>query len=523
MHDLDWLEQCPWEGDDRPEWVDWLPTCPPRYATPRTWDRPTLGPQVAQAAKMLGWKFMPWQQFVADVTFEYEWRTVEVFDLETESDIEVRVPLLIYKRNTLTVPRQAGKTTLGLPIKVHRALFFPDTAPSPYGGQQVVVYTAQDRNHARKKFVREHVKRINNSPKLEPLVKHVRTANGSEEIEWKNGSYHGIAASNDTAGHGDTLDLGFMDEGFAIESDVEGAMNPAAITRPNSQLWVASTQGDDKHVWFLGKCQQGRLRVREAVTSLHAYFEWAAPEDAGSFREVDWRSFHPACGFTQTPESLVASAEDMEDPLDAKRAFYNWHRSGDTFEPSLNKAKWAACADPESVAMGRVALVPEVNRSGTRGTIATAGRNRDRKYHVEVVELRDGTDWMLDRLAEIFWNHDDIHEVTVDKGGPAGFLVPLLEEQGIPVVTVGPQQVAHACGLIYSAVENGNLNHLDQRELNEAAESARKKESGDVWYWYRGGDDDPEIIQLIAATIALGRVPTLTDEDDETPPDEDVW
>ncbi len=472
-----------------------------------------MGGQVAQAAQLLGWRLMPWQQFVLDVAFEYEWRTVEVYDPKAGEDVEADVPVLVYKNNVLTVPRQSGKTTLGLPVKVHRALFFNETGLPPYGGPQVIVYTAQDRNHARKKFVREHVKRIRGSKRLHPLVTHVRTANGSEEIEWSNGSYHGIAASNDTAGHGDTLDLGFMDEGFAIESEVEGAMTPAAITRPNSQLWVASTQGDDKHVWFLGKCHKGRRYVADDVTRLHSYFEWAAPEDAGSFADVDWRSFHPACGFTQTPESLQASAEAMEDPLDAKRAFFNWHRSGDTFEPSLDKKKWAAGADPESVAVGRIALVPEVNKSGTRGTIATAARNQNGKFHVEVVELRDGTDWMLDRLVSIFNKHDGIEEVTIDRGGPAGFLVEPLEELGIPVEKVGPQQVAHACGLIYSAVEHGNIAHLDQPELNEAASAARKKESGDVWYWYRGGDDDPEVIHLIAATIALGRVPTLTSED----------
>lgn len=466
---------------------------------------------------MLGWRFMPWQQFVVDVAFEFEWREVEVFDVEADAMVELQVPLLIYKNNVLTVPRQSGKTTLGLPVKVHRALFFPETGPAPYGGPQTIVYTAQDRNHARKKFIREHVKRIEGAATLKPLVEHVRKANGSEEIEWKNGSYHGIAASNDTAGHGDTLDTGFMDEAFAIEAEVEGAMTPAAITRPNSQLWLSSTQGDDKHVFFLGKCFRGRERCAQGVTELHSYFEWAAPADAGGFDSVDWRSFHPACGFTQTPESLQAAAEAMEDPLDAKRAFFNWHRSGDTFEPSLDREKWAACLDADSRPVGRVAIVPEVNRSGTRGAIAVAARNRHGKFHVEVVELRDGTDWMLDRLVDIFEGNDDIDEVAVDAGGPAGFLVNQLIERGVPVVKVPSQQIAQACGLLYSSVQNGEIAHLGQRELTEAAGSARKKEVGDVWYWYRGGDDDPEVIHLIAATIALGQVPRLADEPEPEP------
>src|SRR5215217_7263151 len=102
--------------------------CPPRWASPRSPDRQTLGPRVAEVADLLGTPLMPWQRHVADVALE--------LDPETG--------LLAYREVILTVPRQSGKTTLLLAVMTHRALGF--------GQRQRVLYTAQTRNDARKKW-----------------------------------------------------------------------------------------------------------------------------------------------------------------------------------------------------------------------------------------------------------------------------------------------------------------------------------------------------------------------------------
>ncbi|WP_230691191.1 hypothetical protein, partial [Streptococcus pneumoniae] len=60
----------------------------------------------------------------------------------------------------------------------------------------------------------------------------VRKTNGNEAILWRNGSMHGISATTEKAGHGATLDMGFIDEAFAqVDARVEQAMRPAMITR----------------------------------------------------------------------------------------------------------------------------------------------------------------------------------------------------------------------------------------------------------------------------------------------------
>jgi hypothetical protein len=91
----------------------------------------------------------------------------------------------VYREVNLTVPRQSGKTLLLLCAMVHRAQGF--------GRRQRILYTAQTRNDARRKWEDEHVEVLRRSP-LHPLFT-VRKSNGSEAIHWRNGSMHGITSS----------------------------------------------------------------------------------------------------------------------------------------------------------------------------------------------------------------------------------------------------------------------------------------------------------------------------------------
>ena len=76
----------------------------PRWATPRSPERPTFGPAVAAIAAELGMPLMPWQRFIVDVAHE----------------VDPHTGFWMYDEIVVTVPRQAGKTTLKIPVYVHR-------------------------------------------------------------------------------------------------------------------------------------------------------------------------------------------------------------------------------------------------------------------------------------------------------------------------------------------------------------------------------------------------------------------
>src|SRR4051812_42149759 len=117
--------------------------CAPRYGTPRNRRRATLGGRVAEVAELLNLRLMPWQRRVLDVALE----------------IDPKTDRLAYREIDLTVPRQSGKTTLLLAVMVHRARAWD---------RQRILYSAQTRLDARKKWEDGHVPLLEASP-LRPM------------------------------------------------------------------------------------------------------------------------------------------------------------------------------------------------------------------------------------------------------------------------------------------------------------------------------------------------------------------
>src|SRR5262245_11663410 len=173
------------------------------------------------------------------------------------------------------------------------------------GQRQRILYTAQTRNDARKKWEDEHVAVLQQSP-LRGMFR-VRLSNGAEAIRWRNGSMHGVTSSTEKAGHGETLDLGVIDEAFAHDDDrLEQALKPTMVTRPQPQLWIVSTAGTLKSTYLREKVEAGRLAADAGITSGVAYFEWSADPDVDPADEQARYGYMPALGRTVRPEGIAA-------------------------------------------------------------------------------------------------------------------------------------------------------------------------------------------------------------------------
>ena len=418
---------------------------------------------------------MPWQREVADVALE----------------VDPDTGLLVYREVTLTVPRQSGKTLLLLCLMVHRALGF--------GQRQRVLYTAQTRNDARKKWEDEHVRVLEDSPFAGMFG--VRYNNGNEAIRWNNGSMHSLASTTKKSGHGETLDLGVVDEAFAqVDSRLEQAMKPAMITRPQPQLWVVSTAGTEDSVYLRGKVETGRARAGLGLTDAVAYFEWSAPEDVDAADPQVWRDCMPALGHTVPRHAIQAEFESMELP-EFRRAFLNqWP---DAFPPDsvIDRALWQAAADPRSTPADPVAFAADVTPDRLSSSIAVAGVRADGRLHVEVVESARGTEWVVPRLLELRGKWRPC-AVVVDGAGPAGSLIAPLEAAGVEVLKPSARDAAQACGQFYDAAVQGRLRHLDQPALNAAVAGAKRRDLGDAWAWARK-NTSIDISPLVAVTLAL--------------------
>ena len=422
-------------------------------------------------AQIIGKKLMPWQAQVANVAGEL-----------------TGVGLPAYREVRVTVPRQSGKTTLLLTVEVDRCL--------SWGDMQRVLYTAQDRNSAKAKW-EEQADLLEHTTLAK--VMSVRRGAGGERIKFKaTGSTIGISASGETSGHGQTLDLGIIDEAFAQRDErLSQSFRPAMMTRAGAQLWIVSTMGYPQGSEFLhSRVDDGRARVESGERSGVAYFEWSAGDDQDPDDPRTWWGCMPALGRTVTEEVIRADHDAME-PAEFSRAYLNRRAPGG--RPVIDPASWQACRDPRSQLAGLPCFSLDVTPDRAAASIGVAGWRQDRRRHVEIVDHRPGTDWAVERLQALERRWRPLPTV-VDPASPAGSLLVDLAAAGVPTLTVNAREYAQGCGQLFDAAIEGKLAHLDQPVLNQAVSAARKRPLGDAWAWARksGGDISP----LVAVTLS---------------------
>jgi phage terminase large subunit-like protein len=272
------------------------PTCStaPRWATERTPGRDTFGPQVGRVAARLRTPLRPWQQDVADVALEHAGGQ------------------LFYRNVVVSIMRQQGKTILDLSVMIWRMLARPGTR---------VAYTAQTRLAAREKLTEDLWPIIASSPLGEWFT--LDRGAGRECLRCRNGSRMVLLSTDESAGHGPTLDMAAIDEGWAAPDDrYEAAVRPAMVTKRNAQVWLSSTAGTVRSTWWHAKMDAAALcaaTMREGT----AGFDWGAPDDADPTDPAVWAACMPAFG-TAVDESTLAADLSGGMPLaEFRRAYLN--------------------------------------------------------------------------------------------------------------------------------------------------------------------------------------------------------
>ncbi len=459
----------------------YLPADPlPRFGTPRDLSRQTLGSKAGQVAAQLGTPYMPWQQHVADVALELDPDTGQLW----------------YRVIVLLVPRQSGKTTLILSIAVHRAL--------GWATPQRISYAAQTGVDAREKWADDHVPILDDSPigKRKPPLYRVRKTNGQEAILWANGSKHGLTAGTEKAGHGPTMDLGFIDEAFAQkDSRLQQAFSPSMITRPDPQLWIVSTAGrspaSSPFLW--DNVQSGRERIAAGDSSRVAYFEWSAADDDDRSDPEVWARTIPALGHTVTMDAIRAELDSMP-PAEFDRAFLNrW--TPQAVESVIPSDRWSHAARSRGMS-GRIVLGVDMSTDRKWTTVAAIGDAVGSEGAAgEVVAVDRGSSWVPGRVRELVDRHG-VDVVALDATGPVAALIPEFEALGIPLLQVGGTDMGRAFGTFVDAVTAGQFVHRNQAEVNVSVENGVTRRAGDVVRWSRTSSP-VDISPVIALTVAL--------------------
>jgi len=255
-----------------------------------------------------------------------------------------------------------------------------------------------------------------------------------------------------------------------------------------------------------------------------AYFEWSVDkptpvdvDDETAADEAGWAAANPGLGIRISLEHVRKEHRSMDPRTFAveRLCVGDWPRPDDT-SSVIDVERWRSLTDLGSGIVGPVCFAFDVTPDRSSGSIAACGTRPDGLPHLEIVEHRRGTGWMVGRMVELAARHD-LFGVVCDGKGPAGSLISELEKQGLEVTPVSASEHAQACGLLFDAVDQKGLRHLGTPELATAVRGAATRPLGDAWAWSRKSST-VDISPLVAGTLAFWGCATELGKQTKEPP-----
>lgn len=445
----------------------------------------SAGQEAIDLAALAGLHLDPWQAFVLEHSLAERadglWAAFEV---------------------GLDVPRQNGKGSI-LEARELAGLFLL--------GERLIIHSAHQFDTSLEAF-RRLLFLIEETPELSRRVKRVSRAHGEEGIELTSGQRVRFRTRTKGGGRGFTGDCLILDEAMILPESAHGALLPTLSARPNPQVWYAGSAVDqnihlDGLVWA-----RVRERGHAGGDGRLAYFEWSfdprpdgegpvSPEMVGPDMAADeaaWRAANPSLGVRISAEHVENERRSMDPRTFAveRLGVGDWPDTDPAASAVIPLDRWLELVDGDSSIDGRVAFAFDVSPDRSTAAICAAGLREDGLVHVEVVDHRRGTGWLVGRIAELRSRHETAG-VWCDAKSPAATLADEVDAQQ----TSAADYVA-ACGGLFDAVDQGTLRHLGTPELEAALRGARKRSLVDAWVWSRRSSA-VDISPLVAATLAV--------------------
>lgn len=408
----------------------------------------------------------------------------------------------------LVVPRQNGKGSV-LEARELASLFLLG---------ETCIHTAHLFSTATEHRIRLE-KLIRGTPALAEMVKGyagdpdgqmtgIRTGNQDMSVQTvRRGKDFGrvkfLARRGGDSGRGFTGDLVVLDEAYNLPDSVIAAMMPTMAARSmdgSPQIWYTSSAGMPE--------SEVLHRIRERGMSPKdegrlAYFEWSAPDDADADDPRTWAQANPSLGFLIDDEFVATERKSLEDEEFKRERLGIWAKLGGA--SAIPAERWETALDQESTPGDEVAFGFDVTPLRDVGSIAVASRRADGRVHIELVDRRAGTDWLVPRLEALHEQWRPLG-ISFDAASQAGSfssggvrVSPRLRRTMDGLVA---RDYMQACGEFFQAVMEGQIVHTGQTELDEAVDAARQSKGiADLWRWTRE-DRSTDISPLVAATLA---------------------
>lgn len=462
----------------------------------------TVGPDVAEVARMADYAPDPEQRMLLDAIFAVDGRG---------KSAAFEAAVIACRQNLKT--GLFKQCVLGW-------LFYTD--------EPLVVWSAHEFKTVQEDF-KDLQKLVTGSDVLRKRVKAVRRTTGDESIELIAGPRIVFRTRTKGGGRGLSGNKVILDEGFALKPEHMGSLLPLLSAQPDPQVVYGSSAGQGTSAVLRGVRDRGRVGDPRL-----AYYEWSAPDPSQACRdgascahtldsdgcgcddEELWQRANPAMGRRISRENIAAERRALPPAEFGRERMGWWDDPLDGVSP-ISTQVWADQADPDSRVEDPVALAVDVTPDRSRTSIAAVGRRNDGRFHGELIEHQSGTAWeedqrfitVCDRLEELAQRWGPC-SLTLDPAAPVGAFVTELRDRGfvespdpgqwqLQLVTV--REYVQACGAITDDVTNDQWRHPDQNPLNQAVAGARTRGLSDAWGWSRR-DSGVDISPLVAVTLA---------------------
>jgi phage terminase large subunit-like protein len=455
----------------------------PRLWTPRDETLDTHGPLLAALLELAGLEPMEWQRLIADLA------------CEVSADRKWAHPLVV-----LLVARQNGKTAL-LIGRILAALFaFP--------WDRLVLHTAQDRTVPAQTF-KKLQQLIEATPALHRRIAKggIRTTNGDEHIETKDGSKYKILAPRAEAFRFWSADVLIFDEAREQHDwNLWGAAVPTQRARPNPQRWVVSNAGDPESVVLNNMQDRGRAAAIEGGDHI-AFAEYSAPDDCPIDDPAGIAAANPALGTMIGPAAILEELRTL--PELRYRTEILCQRVSVSAATAIPSMPWRdAGGDPEPFdpATTRPYLGFDIDPDREEASLVAAQWADDRLV-VSLVKRWPEPGEQLDEIAIV----DDLQafaHVWRPSGlgfqpATAGSIPDWLKQSATRGVKITGQDFYTACQQLFESVTNGTLMHRNEDDLSRPVLATVRREAGDGFWRLSRRDTAEPISAAMALTHAV--------------------
>jgi hypothetical protein len=391
----------------------------------------------------------------------------------------------------ISIPRQVGKTFLIGSIIFALCIINPGLT---------VIWTAHRFKTARETFISMKASALRKVMGAHIDPEQIYSGAGNESINFRNGSRVIFGARERGGGRGfSEVDVLVFDEAQILSTNAMDDMVPTTNQAKNPLILLTGTPPrpiDPGEVFTL---------LRDAALSGESsdtlYIELSAERSASPTDREQWRMANPSYPHRTSERAILRMKKNLSDQSFLREGLGIWDETSSGVV--ITDEMWARVCDPLSRRVGDDLVlgvaVEEQEETGVKtGAIVVACTNPLGRTHLELVESREGTAWIVPRLDQLREQRRP-RALVIDSQGPAGALLPDLQRGWGRLVLTPTTTMRRACGSLLEAVKDRKVAHTGQQPtLSKAVAAGKRKQSEDGWVWRRTDGTAP----LFAATLA---------------------